>query len=78
MKTFFSSRRADWSLDLLAAFVSRREIRKGGLFSNLLSGRCESQNIIGTGVWTIGCLRLPEGDSRIARQLTAGFALATA
>ena len=23
-----------------------------GLFSNLLSGRCESQNLIGTGVWT--------------------------
>ena len=43
MKTFFSSRRADWSLDLLAAF-----------------------------------LRLPEGDSRIARQLTAGFLLAIA
>ena len=28
MKTFFSSHRADWSLDLLSALVSRREIRE--------------------------------------------------
>ena len=28
MKTFFPSRRDDGSLDLLAAFVSRREIRE--------------------------------------------------
>ncbi len=28
MKTIFSSRRTDWSLDLMAAFVSRREIRE--------------------------------------------------
>ena len=35
----------------------------------------ENANLVGEQFGPIGCLRPPEGDSRIARQFTAGFAL---